>query len=87
MAKTVNTTELTQGRVVRYVKRVLGLGARIVWPAMVIMVGDDGFVDLCVFSTMGTNVHTHVGRDDEGHEGTWHWPGALARLEGTKAAP
>lgn len=76
MAKQLNTDQLTQGRIVRYVLSHVGF-TKIVYPAMVILVGENQKLSLSVFTPLGVLQRTDVHRSDVGEMGTWHWPGAL----------
>lgn len=76
MGKQLNTTQLTQGRVVRYVQQMMG-PARIVWPAMVTLTDGRSKCTLAVFTARTVLFVDDAERDDKGAVGTWHWPGAL----------
>lgn len=82
--KIPNTDQLTQGRIVRYVVSHVG-PAKIVYPAMVVLVGDHQKLTLCVFTPTGLLHRSDVARDDEGSPLTWHWPGALERKDSSDA--
>jgi hypothetical protein len=90
--KKVNTTQLTQGRIVRFFDRRVG-PARIVWPALVVRV-DDGqtctlhvFHEFAVVGASPSPIRRGVKMDRAGAvEGTWHWPGDLDRIEAAAAA-